>query len=135
MATYTEIRAPWPGVKVTITLPNPLLQDGRATQSRVHIKRLKTGGRKTYALSSDRETLILPFLLTRMKSIELERFLTAYRSATWHLTLYDGSTWEVDLVGEPVTREATGKLGYQNTQTTGTESVEVTVTLSAKRLT
>jgi hypothetical protein len=87
----------------------------------------------TYVDPSDRYEVQLPLVLTRMKDLELEAFINAYQSAHWHLTLYDGSTWDCQLIGEPVRRQATQR--YGNNPTPGKEVIEVTLTLSAKRLT
>lgn len=128
----TEIQGPYPNPKVTIILPNPQFDDARASESTMQIKRTMTGRVITYVQSSNRVTLQLPFLLSRMKSLELEAFVNSYQSASWKLTLYDGSIWEAQLVGQPVVRSATGRAG--SSTATGKESVEVTLTLSAKRL-
>lgn len=128
----TEIKAPFPNPKVTILLPNPRFDDARATEATVQIKKTMTGRTISYVKSSDRVRIILPFMLTRMKSLELEAFLKAYQSAHWRLTLYDASEWDVQLIGQPVTRVAVGRAGDYGA--TGKESIEVTLTLSGKRL-
>jgi len=130
---FTELRAPYPNHKVTTILPKPLFGDSRRSEATVTVKRTKTGGKFVYKDSSDRYTLTLPFRLTRMKSLELENFLRSYQSAHIHLTLYDGSTWDCQLVGQPVSRAAVSR--YSDDPNTGKESVEVTLTFSAKRLT
>lgn len=128
----TEIKGPYPNPKVTIILPNPQFEDARASESKIQVKRTMTGRLITYVQSSDRVTLRLPFILSRMKSLELEAFINAYQSARWQVTLYDGSVWDAQLVGEPVIRAAVGRGG--SSSTTGKEVVEVALTLSAKRL-
>lgn len=128
----TEIKGPYPNPKVTIILPNPQFEDTRASESTVQVKRTMTGRVITYVQSSDRYTLRLPFTLSRMKSLELEAFIKAYQSARWQVSLYDGSVWDAQLVGQPVVRAAVGRAG--NSQTVGKEVVEVVLTLSAKRL-
>lgn len=127
-----EIKGPYPNSKVTILLPNPQFEDARASEAGIQIKRTMTGRLITYVQSSDRVTLRFPFQLSRMKSLELEAFINAYQSAHWHVTLHDGSKWDAQLVGQPVVRTATGRAG--NSATIGKETVEVTLTLSAKRL-
>ena len=91
-----------------------------------------TGRKVTYVKPSERYVLTLPFQLTRMKSLELEAFLNAYQSAPIYIKLYDGSEWEGQLVGAPVQRQATGRIG--NSTLVGKELIETTLTLSAKRL-
>ena len=128
-----QIRAPHPNHKVTILLPNPEFDDARAPESTITIKRTMTGRLITYIAQSDRVTLNLPLQLTRMKSLELEAFLASYQSAKWEVTLYDGSVWETQLVGEPVSRRATGRLGGKESLI-GRELIETLLTLSARRL-
>lgn len=129
----TILRAPWPNYKVTSVLPNPKFGDVRSSQSTLTVKRTMTGRVVTYIQPSDRETLVLPFELTRAKSLEVEAFINAYQSTTWFLELQDeGSQWEVQLVGDPLTREATDVVSEDSR--TGRELVLLTLTLSAKRL-
>lgn len=129
----TVFKAPWPNFKVTSILPNPQFKDIRKTESSVQIKRTMTGRVVTYIKPSDRITLTLPFKLTRMKSLELENFISSYQSTKWHITLYDGSEWEALLIGEPVIREAVARLGANETLV-GREQIETTLTFSALRL-
>lgn len=128
----TTLRAPWPNYKVTSILPNPQFDDARSVESTITIKRTMTGKKYTYIQPSERYTLTLPFQLTRMKSLELEAFLKVYQAAPIFMELYDGSQWEAKLVNEPVTRRATDRIGESSL--VGRELVEVTLTLSAKRL-
>lgn len=128
----TQIRAPYPGHKVTVILPSPQFGDTRASESTFVVKRSMLGRVITHPQNSDRFTLTLPLRLTRMKSLELEAFIKAYQSAHWELTLYDGSVWDAQLVGDPVTRAATDRIG--SSSLIGKELIDVTLTLSAKRL-
>jgi len=127
---FTEFRAPYPGHKVTSTLPRHQFDDPRASEASVQIKRNMLGDVWTYKKSSDRTRLVLPFKLTREKSLELENFLKAYHSAHIHVTLFDGSEWDAELIGQPVVRTAVDR----RADSLGKEVVEVTLTLSAKRL-
>ena len=129
---FTELRAPYPNYKVTSILPKPLFLDARKTEARVTVKRLKHGTKIVYRDSNDREQLALTFQLTRMKSIELERFLEVYQGAPIRIDLYDGSQWEGKLAGQTVGRVARGRIG--ETTLTGGETIEVTLTFSALRL-
>lgn len=129
----TYIRAPYPNHKVTMILPNPQLEDSRASESTITIKRTMTGRVITYVNPSERVSMSLPFRLTRMKALELEAFVKSYQSARWHVTLgYDGSEWDAQLIGQPISRTAVERIG--NNATVGKELVDVTLTLSAKRL-
>ena len=126
-------KGPWPNHKVTSILPNPKLGDSRSSQSTITVKRTMTGRVVTYSQPSDKETLVLPFELTRSKSLELEAFLNAYQSTTFFIELqHDSTQWEVQLVGEPVSRQATDV--FSEDARVAREVVEVTLTLSAKRL-
>lgn len=114
-------------------LPDPKFLDGRASESRVMVKRGATGEIWTYPQSSDRQTLTLPFTLTRQKSLELEAFVTAYQSARWFVLLeQDGSQWDAQLTASPFDRVVIGRYGPD--VRTGAETVELTLVLSAKRL-
>lgn len=133
MATiYTEFRAPYPNPKDTMIFPRPLFQDIRRSEQKVTVKRTMLGETWTYVDSSDRHTLVLPFRLTRVKAIELGRFLDVYKAAPMQLDLYDGSKWNVQLVREPVARTSTNGIG--EITKTGGETVEVTMTFSGVRL-
>lgn len=128
----TIIQAPYPKIKVTSTFPNVKFGDIRKSESTITIKRTMTGRKITYVHPSDRYTLTLPFQLTRVKALEMEEMVNIYQAAHWKLTLYDGSEWDAQLVDAPVSRTATGRIG-DNTLV-GKELVELTLTLSAKRL-
>jgi hypothetical protein len=128
----TTIKAPWPNYKVTSILPNPQFEDTRSTESTVIVKRTMTGVLWTYKVPSDRVSLSLPFRLTRMKSLELEAVLNSYQAAPLWIELYDGSQWEAKLVGEPIIRTATERIGTSTL--IGKELIDVTLILSAKRL-
>jgi hypothetical protein len=67
-----------------------------------------------------------------MKSLEVEAFFNAYQSAPIFIELYDGSQWEAQLVGAPVQRRATERIG--NNPLIGKELIELTLVFSAKRL-
>lgn len=128
----TILRAPWPNYKVTSILPNPEFGDSRSSESTITIKRTITGRVVTYVKPSGRQTLTLPFQLTRMKSLELEAFIKAYQSAPIYVKLYDGSEWEGKLAGAPVSRQATARIG--DNILIGKELIELTLVFSANRL-
>lgn len=128
----TTLKAPWPDFLVTTVLPSAEFGDSRSSESTITIKRTITGEVWTYAQPTDRQTLTLPFLLTRMKSLEVEAFLKSYQDAPIFIELEDGSQWEARLAQQPVQRVATGRIG--DDIRTGRESVELTLTFSATRL-
>lgn len=129
---YTELKAPYPNHKVTMLLPKPQFSDTRASENRVTIKRTMKGEKWSYVDTSDRTVLTLPFFVTRMKAIEIERFFDVYKAAPIFIELYDGTTWNGTLVGQPVSRTTTDRIG--ETTLTGGETVEVTLTFSAEQL-
>lgn len=128
----TELKAPYPASRVTVILPNPQFNDSRSSESVVTAKRSMLGRVITYIKQSDRTILRLPFQLSRMKALELQAFLNSYQSATVEVVLYDGSRWAAQFIGEPHAQTAIDRLSDQTL--TGKELVEVTLTLSAKRL-
>ena len=128
----TIIRAPYPNFKVTSVLPSAEFNDSRANESTIVIKRTMTGRTITYTRPSVRQTLVLPFQLTRMKSLELEAFINSYQAAEWQVTLHDGSVWKAQLVGQPISRTGAGRIG--DISIVGKELIDVTLTLSAEKL-
>lgn len=127
------LQAPHPRYLVTTQLPDPTFDNVRSPETEVHIKRSMLGRRIIYVTSSEQETLKLRFRLTRQKSLELEAFVTAYRAATWKLEFdHDNSTWTAKLIGSPVVRTATDRLG-DNVEF-GSDEVEVTLTLSGTKV-
>ena len=128
-----KLLAPHPGHLVTTQLPNPKYGNKRSPDNRVHVKRSSLGRLITYVTTTDTETLVLAFSLTRQKSLELEAFITSYQSAPWQLEFdHDKSIWIGTLVGLPVQRAAVNRIG--DDPRTGREEIEVTLTLSATKL-
>lgn len=130
----TTIEAPFPTTKVTMILPSVKLDNTRTPESTITVKRTMLGGTKTYVKTSDRVTLTLPFQVTRQKELEINAFLKIYQGAPWKVTLFDGSEWQANLVGEPVRRRAIDRIGGQKTDLTGEEIIELTMTVSATRI-
>jgi len=129
----TFFAAPYPTIKVTSVLPDAEFGDGRKSESSVDIKRTMIGRVITYIKTSAKQTLTLTFQLTRMKDLELDQFIQSFHTTEWQLTLHDGSIWRAKLVGEPIKREAFGRVDFNN-DTTGNEELEVTLTFSAEKL-
>lgn len=130
---YTELRAPYPGNKVTTILPKPQFQDIRKPESTIQVKRFINGGRKVYTNTTDTIQLTLPFLLTRQKSLELEAFLRSYQSADIQIDLYDGSRWKAKLTGRTFGYRAVDRYNVEH-GLTGKDLIETTLTFSALRL-
>lgn len=131
---FTTIRAPYPSPKVTMHLPKADFRDSRAPQTDILVKRSMLGRTITYVKSNSWETLFLPFRLTRQKSLEVEAFVNSYQSASWEVTIYDGSRWECKLPGRPLTRTAVDRFGGSKPALTGEELIELTFEFSARRL-
>jgi hypothetical protein len=130
-----KLKAPYPQVYVTSVLPDPTFDNSRSPDGRVFRKWSMLGRRITYRETSDTETLVLPFVLTSQKSLEVDAFVKAFQSAKWQVelpNLYGGSVWVCQLIGQPVRRRAmqrgTGSVAY------GPDDLEVTLTLSSTRL-
>ena len=129
----TLIRVPYGRPQVTSVWPDPEFDDSRASESDVQIKRTMTGRSIVYKKTSDRQTLRLRFLVSRMKDLEIQQLLNAFHATEWQIDLYDGSVWQAKLVGEPVRRTAVGKRDANNTGT-GNEDYELFMTFSAKKI-
>jgi len=123
----TIIAAPYPGTTVTMVLPNAKLEDMRASQQKIAVRRSMLGRLITYVKSNSRQTHRLSFELSRMKALELEAFVTIYYRAEWLITLYDGSQWIVQLLANPFEQITTDRAGGWP----GNEFVTVTLQLSA----
>lgn len=119
----TKISAPYPNKAVTMVLPSAKYDDSRTPEGKVISKTTMLGGHITYVNSSDRETLVMKFLLSRQKSLEVTEFFRIYYRAKLELTMFDGSVWVGNLVGPiamvPVSR-----------RTSSDEAVETTMTFS-----
>ena len=126
--------APYGRVEVRSVLPNPEVLNSRASESSIQIKRRMNGGAPiTYVKSSNRETLTLRFILSRMKNLEISQFINAFHTRDWEVTLHDGSVWKAKLTGEPIRQSAIGKWDVNNTAT-GNEDYEVTFNFSAEKV-
>jgi hypothetical protein len=129
-----SISAPYPKQKVTTILPDPLNNNTRASESDIQLKRGMTGKVWSYIQTSSKSRLSLTFILSRQKDLELQEFVRVYHAAKfWKLTDHDGNEWKVKLIGEPIRREAIGRIN-SNTSSTGGESRKVTLNFSAEAL-
>ena len=66
----------------------------------------------TYVKSSTKEQLRLPFVVTRLKSLEIEEFFRVYHPATLKITLYPNEANEAVYVGSlasAISRTAIGR--------------------------
>jgi len=127
------ISAPYPATKVTSILPDPEFGNFRATQARIQVKRGTTGEVWTYANPNDRENITLTFSLSRAKDLEFAEFVRIYHTATWKVVDHNGKEWKVQLVGRPIRRRATARIGATNSSTGG-EAIELMLKLSCEAL-
>jgi len=128
------LSAPYPKTKVTTVLPDPQLGNTRTTESNVQLKRTMTGKLWSYVQSTDKEILVLSFIITRQKDFELAEFVRIYLTADWKLIDHNGKEWKVKLLGEPLRRNSVGRAASSNTNATGGETKSVTLTFSAEPL-
>ena len=129
-----KFSAPFPKTKVETTFPNPEFSDARSTQARGQIKRTMTGDTYTYGTASTKVNLRYRFLITRQKDLELDQLLRVYHTATWKIVDHRGDSWEAQLIGRPISRQATRKIDTNNTRT-GDEEIDVTLLFSAEKIT
>ncbi len=78
----------------TITyLPNPTFGDSEAILSEIQKRRALDGTLYTYVKTTTRRKLLLSFILTRGKALELNAFIQAYYTTTVSLTDHNGVEW------------------------------------------
>jgi len=124
------IQAPFPQLNVACVLPNPKMQDSRAANQFVNLQRTMTGVMYSYVKSTGTTKLRLPFVLSRMKALELKEFIRVYYRAQWTVVLHDGTKWLASLLSDPFQSVTEGRAeGWP-----GGEAVNVTLELSAERI-
>lgn len=76
------LRAPYPSVQTTTTLPNPLLGDSEGATVEVATRRTLDGTLFTYVKTKhDRRRLHLNFRVTRTKGLEVYEFIRSYHAS------------------------------------------------------
>lgn len=124
------LEAPFPQLNVACVLPNAKMRDSRAANQSVNVQRTMTGVVYSYVKNTGKATLRLPFILSRMKALELQEFIRVYYRAQWVVVLHDGTRWLASLLSDPFSTTAEGRAaGWP-----GGEAVNVTLELSAERL-
>jgi hypothetical protein len=109
-------------------LPNAKFDDARAANQTVNLQRTMTGVLYSYVKTTGATTLRLPFVLSRMKALELKEFIRVYYRAQWVVDLHDGTHWIAHLLSDPFDSTAEGRAeGWP-----GSEAIAVTLVLSAK---
>lgn len=124
------IKAPYPQLNVSCALPNPKMQDSRSANQSVNVQRTMTGVMYSYVKNTGTIKLRLPFILTRMKALELKEFIRVYYRAQWVVMLHDESKWLATLLSDPFETVTEGRAqGWP-----GGEAVNLTLELSAERI-
>lgn len=98
-----EFTAPWPSADCRIYLPNPKFGDSEALTLEVSPKRAMDGTLYTYVKTKNsRRKLVMSFTITRLKSIEFNRFLRLYISKQIHIVDHLARTWVGYITSNPV---------------------------------
>lgn len=98
-----QITAPWPGSEVRIYLPNPKFGDSESLAIEMNPKRAMDGTLYTYVKTKGlRRKLLMSFTMTRMKSLELNRFLLMYISSQLKIVDHLNRTWVGYVTSNPV---------------------------------
>jgi hypothetical protein len=117
-----EITAPWPTANCRIYLPNPKFGDSESLAIEMNPKRAMDGTLYTYVKTKGlRRKLVLSFTMTRLKSIEFNRFLLMYISQQIKIVDHLNRTWVGYITSNPVEFN-TSKRGNPGG---GNESVDV----------
>lgn len=126
----TTIAAPYPHLNVSCILPNAKFQDSRAANQNVNVQRTMTGVMYSYVKDTGATTLRLPFVLSRMKALELKEFIRVYYRAKWRIVLHDDTRWLAHLLSDPFSTTTDARAeGWP-----GGEAVNVVLQLSAQPL-
>lgn len=124
----TTIKAPFPQLNVACILPNAKMQDSRSANQSVNVQRTMTGVVFSYVKDTGATTIRLPFVLSRMKALELQEFIRVYYRAKWVVTLHDDTKWLAHLLSDPFSTATTERAeGWP-----GGEAVNVILQLSAQ---
>jgi hypothetical protein len=98
-----EITAPWPATDCRIYLPNPKFGDSESLAIEMNPKRAMDGTLYTYIKTKGlRRKLIMSFTMTRLKSIELNRFLLMYISQQIKIVDHLSRSWIGYITSNPV---------------------------------
>lgn|SRR5574340_1625446 len=119
MITFT---APYDAPIHCIRLPNPLLGDSENLQVEVTSKRAMDGTLYTYTKNKDsRRKFVFNFVITRLKALELERFVFLYSSNQIQMIDHLTRTWVGYITTNPI-EFTTSRRG-----SVGNEIVEVSI--------
>ena len=86
-----SLQAPYPGLRVTTLLPNPLLGNSVSPAGSLDTKRAKDGTKYIYVKSRDqRRKYLWTFSLSKDKVFELQAFFDAFNSNDIKIIDHDG---------------------------------------------
>jgi hypothetical protein len=98
-----EINAPWPESDCRVYLPNPKFGDSESLAIEINPKRAMDGTLYTYVKTKGlRRKVIMSFTMTRLKSIELNRFLLMYISKQMKIVDHLSRSWIGYITSNPV---------------------------------
>lgn len=98
-----QITAPWPSTDCRIYLPNPKFGDSESLAIEMNPKRAMDGTLYTYVKTKGlRRKLLMSFTITRLKSIEFNRFLLMYISKQIMIVDHLARTWVGYITSNPV---------------------------------
>jgi hypothetical protein len=98
-----EITAPWPESDCRVYLPNPKFGDSESLAIDMSPKRAMDGTLYTYVKTKGlRRKIVMSFTMTRLKSIELNRFLLMYISKQMKIVDHLSRAWVGYITSNPV---------------------------------
>jgi hypothetical protein len=107
-----EITAPWPESDCRVYLPNPKFGDSESLAIDMSPKRAMDGTLYTYVKTKGlRRKIVMSFTMTRLKSIELNRFLLMYISRQMKIVDHLSRAWVGYITSNPV-EFSTSRRGY-----------------------
>lgn len=94
-----KLEAPYPGIQVSTTLPNPTFNDSRTLEVAVSKRTAVDGTRRTYVKRKGRIKLQFTLFLTQEKTFELQNFIDQFAESLILLTDHLGQAWVVQWTG------------------------------------
>jgi len=118
------LRAPYPSLQATVTLPSPRWGDSVGNASTLQILRAMDGTRYTYVHAKEgRKRLQWDFTLARNKALELRAFINVYYRTQIQATDSYGETWIGYLTNNPFEYTGSGRA----VDFPGNETMDVTL--------
>lgn len=117
-----QLQAPWPAPSVTTLLPNPGFSDVEKRDQTVSTTRSMNNTLYSYARDGGTSLLTYTFLLSRMKSMELQRFVEVMIGQQILMTNHKNEQWVVTIANNPFeiqqSRRAVGPTGKESDSVT-----------------